>query len=392
MSSRTSLSLVQILDLVGKLDDSSGDDVPRSRFRRYLKDNVHKVGQVRDYIEECLRNKGTQYNRALQDLVNHLGNLLDFEVAFGRYQGVVGEIGYDGYWSSTEGFNLVVEVKTTEAYAISTSTLIGYVESLIDEKKIEGWDNCLGLYVLGRPDPELHQLENNIIATGRTDKIRIISVESLLSLAELYTQYDVSHDDVLALIKPSKPSIDPIVKMLANMVAQEPYEEEPEEPEEPQEKEERTTKIKSEANFWLTPAGAWEEYTVEEVIEKLVGERKLYGFGDKTPGRKKIETGDWICFYASGKGVIAHARVASNPEKKPEITLIPDRFPWIFQLDNTELYIDNPVIIDQELRSRLDYFKGKDPAAPWGWFVQTTRHINLHDFNLLTRKTPEIAS
>ena len=69
-----SITLSQILALVGKLDESPGDDTPRERIRRFLKENVSEVGQVRDYIEECLRTSGDQYNRALQDLVNYLGN------------------------------------------------------------------------------------------------------------------------------------------------------------------------------------------------------------------------------------------------------------------------------------------------------------------------------
>jgi hypothetical protein len=56
MRSKTmSMTLNQILALVGKLDDSQGEDTPRERFRRFLKENVDEVGQVRDYIEEYLR-------------------------------------------------------------------------------------------------------------------------------------------------------------------------------------------------------------------------------------------------------------------------------------------------------------------------------------------------
>ncbi len=78
-----SITLNQILALVGKLDDSPGEDTPRERFRYFLKENVNEVCQVRDYIEECLRTSGDRYNRALQDLVNYLGHFLEFEVALG---------------------------------------------------------------------------------------------------------------------------------------------------------------------------------------------------------------------------------------------------------------------------------------------------------------------
>jgi len=207
------ITLTQILNLVGKLDDTPGDDTPRERFRRFLRDNVKEVGQIRDYIEECLRNSGDQYNRALQDLVNHLATFLGFKVIFGRYQGVPSQIGFDGLWESPLDFFIVAEVKTTEVYAIKTSILIGYVDVLISEKKIPNWEHALGLYVVGRPDPELRQLENSIIAERRIHQLRIVSVESLLSLAELMNEYDINHADVLSILKPSGPTIDPVVDL-----------------------------------------------------------------------------------------------------------------------------------------------------------------------------------
>ena len=49
-------------------------------------------------------------NRALQDLVNYLA----FKVEYGRDRGIQDQIGFDGFWQSPYGFNIVVEVKTTE--------------------------------------------------------------------------------------------------------------------------------------------------------------------------------------------------------------------------------------------------------------------------------------
>ena len=157
------LSLSQILDLVGKLDDTSGKDTARERFRRWLKQNVREAGQLRDYIEEALRNSGDQYNRALQDLVNYIGEFLGFQITFGRYKGVRNDIGFDGIWKSPKEFYIVVEVKTTDAYAIKTSTLTGYIDALISENRIPDREHSLGLYTVGRPDSALQQLTNSII-------------------------------------------------------------------------------------------------------------------------------------------------------------------------------------------------------------------------------------
>ena len=177
--------------------------------------------------------------------MNHLGGFLGFDVTFGRYQGVQGQIGFDGHWRSPTGFHIVVEVKTTEAYAVKTSTLVGYVDELISEKRIPDWESALGLYVVGRPDPEIRQLENAILAEKRTHQLRVISVESLLSLAEMMNEYDVSHEDVLAILRPSGPAVDPIVDLMVRLVAQrQPLEEEVQPPESVSEEE---------VTYWLTP-------------------------------------------------------------------------------------------------------------------------------------------
>jgi hypothetical protein len=59
-----SVTLSEVLALVGEPDDTPGDDAPRERFGRYLKAKVTEAGQVRDYVEECLRGTGDQYNPA----------------------------------------------------------------------------------------------------------------------------------------------------------------------------------------------------------------------------------------------------------------------------------------------------------------------------------------
>ncbi|MEM2981220.1 MAG: EVE domain-containing protein [Thermoproteota archaeon] len=376
-----SISLNTLLDLVGKLDDSPGTDTPRERFRKFLSDNVKNPSIVRDYIEECLRNSGEQYERAFQDLVNHLGILMHFKVEFGRYQGVSGEIGFDGLWKSSDDFSIVVEVKKTDVYTIRTSTLFSYISELVSEKKIASLDNALGLYVIGKIGPGTSQLENTIIAEKRTDQLRVISVESLLSLAELMSEYDVSYEDILAIIKPSGPKIDPIVDMITRLIAEEPIgkgegEEKPPIP--PPE---------GEAQYWLTPVKGDEKQTAEEVIETLLGKAGIYAFGERTPGRTHIKPGDWICFYACGKGVVAHCQVASFPENKPHPKVRhPDKYPWTFKVSNVKLYLDKPVVIDAVLRAKLDAFSDADPQRPWAWFVQSTRSITQKDFELLTRQ------
>jgi hypothetical protein len=384
------LTLNQILALVGKLDDSPGNETARERFRNFLKENVREIGQVRDYIEECIRNSGDQYNRALQDLANYVGSFLGFDVSFGRYQGVQGQNGFDGHWISPTGFHTVIEVKTTDAYAIKAATLVGYIDDLISEHLIPNWDCVLGLYIVGRPDAELRQLENAIVVERRTNQLRIISTEYLLSLAEMRSEYGVAHEEILTVLRPSGPRIDPIVDLMARLVA-----------ERRSEKLTETTALSATQNeplleevttgdnvvYWLTSVRSDEKGTAEDTIKNLVGKERAYAFADSTPGRKAIKPGDWICFYANGKGVSGHAKVVSYPEQKTIRGLRhPEKYPWSFRLDNVVLYLDRPVVISADLRSNLDSFQGRDPNTPWAWFVQATHKLKEHDFNMLTRQ------
>ena len=383
-----SVALKDVLNLVGRLDDTPGEDTARERFRAFLQQNIRDVGQLQDYVEECLRNTGEQYNRALQDLVNHLGSLLGFSVTYGRYQGVPGQIGFDGHWESPTGFHVVVEVKTTQIYPIKTATLIGYIDHLISEQRIPSWDHALGLYVIGLPDATISQLENSIIAEHRSQQLRTVSVASLLTLADLQTEHDVSHVDVLALIRPSGPSIDPVISLLSGLV--EPPPPEPVAPDtEPAaaetDNDDQLLLSTPETAYWLTSVRSNRDVAADRVVETLVGQERVYVFGEKTPGRRRIKPGDWICFYATGKGIVGHARVASTPEYRPHPKVPqPERYPWTFRLDDTHVYTDSPVVLDSNLRPQLGAFKGRDPKASWSWFVQATHEITKHDFDVLT--------
>jgi hypothetical protein len=117
---------------------------------------------------------------------------------------------------------------------------------------------------------------------------------------------------------------------------------------------ERTQEGAEERQYWIAPVKGDEERTAEEEIKSLVVENNVYAIGERTPGRTRIRPGDIICFYACGNGVIAHAEVASPPERKPHPKVRhPDKYPWTFKLKNVKAYFDKPVIIDAELRSKL---------------------------------------
>jgi hypothetical protein len=288
---------------------------------------------------------------------------------------------FDGHWKSPEGFHLVVEAKKSEVFAVNTAHLLSYVDQLVAAGEIPSSTDALGLYVVGQLNPEVSGLENAIIAQSNTHRLRVVSADSLLSLAELMAKEDVTHIDILHLLRPSPPIIDSLIDLIAGLVA----EDEPVAP--PPPIEEAAAKAGSgEANYWMTPVKGNEKDSAEGVIQRLVAEAGIYAFGTRTPGRKHLKPGDMICFYATSKGVVAHAQVVSSPTHQSSSAVEdPKQYPWVFKVSGQSLYLDEPRAIDPARRSQLDAFKGRDPSAPWAWFVQATRRISKHDFDLLTQ-------
>ena len=200
------------------------------------------------------------------------------------------------------------------------------------------------------------------------------------------TEYDVTHEDALAILLPSGPTIDKVLDLMTRLVVG-PSPKEIDVEEKSDEKgrilEEYPLEVFGPNNYWLTPVKG---KSAEEAIKRLVSEAGIWAYGDRTPGRSELKPGDWICFYATGKGAIGHAKVMSRPENKPHPKVIePEKYPWTFRVSEAKLYLDNPKIIDLEMREKLDAFKGKPLQKNWGWFLYSARKISEKDFKLLTR-------
>ena len=141
--------------------------------------------------------------------------------------------------------------------------------------------------------------------------------------------------------------------------------------------------------YWISPISSDEELTAEEKIRLLVGEDRIFAFGDRTYARRHVKPDDWICFYASGKGIVAHARIVTSAERKTRGGLLDQtRFPWIISLDEVHIYLDKPIRLDPTTRMKLDALRGR---RYWQWLVTTTRRVTRNDFQTLTKSAEQSA-
>jgi hypothetical protein len=193
---------------------------------------------------------------------------------------------------------------------------------------------------------------------------------------------------MLMLLRPSGPGLDALADLIARLVAQRTAQQAelvpvPVATAAPSIS---TSVAGNVAVYWLTPVKDDEQETATECVKKLVQQNGIYAFGERTPGRRHIKAGDGICFYATGYGVIAHAKVSSPAENKPDSRVRhPQDYPYVIRVQDQKLYEQRPIVIDAGVRQQLDAFSGRDPERSWAWFVQATRKITEHDFRLLTR-------
>lgn len=396
----TAIDLQTLLKLVGPLDDNTDPNSASSRFRAYVQENVRNAGDLRAYVDAALSSSGDQYNKALQDLINHIGSLLDFAVEFGRYRGVSGEIGFDGLWTSSTGRALVVEVKTTDVYAVKTSTLLGYINDLVSAGRIKKPDQVLGLYVYGRFDAGTSQLEKAIVAEKRQEQLRVSSADALLNLLELKQEYELDHETIMQLMLPFAVRLDTIVDLIFDITSQERRAAAREVAHatsiEQTAVEEAGTGNKVEGEeiaYYLLPAADSEDGT--PVLENLHVwlDRGLWGLGQRTGYRKFFRPGDRLCFYAARNGVVAECTASSEAFKldrkqspKPKLDV-----PYGIRLKDVRWFEDAPVTLTTEVRAELGAFQGRDLGKGWAWFVQGTSRLTGEDFGLLTgRRKPRL--
>jgi hypothetical protein len=161
----------------GKLTDGSKAS---QEFRDFLA-NIPSSFLER-YAAECLTHAFVDSGLALQDIVNEVGRRLGFTIEPGLYRGKASHVGFDGVWRSNDGKQIVVEVKTTDAFRLALDTPAEYRKSLVREGKIREEESSI-LIVVGREDTG--DLEAQIRGSRHAWDVRLISVDALIRLMKL---------------------------------------------------------------------------------------------------------------------------------------------------------------------------------------------------------------
>lgn len=192
------ITIEKLTSLTGDLKDHSSSS---EKFRSFISSPDVSRSDLKAWVSECLEKSGQSFHRALQDIVNCIGERLGFDVEYGLYAGRIGAIGYDGKWVSTDAnIQLIVETKKTDAYRINPDQVGGYIEEL--EKKVEKGvsQETYGLFVIGEEEPTT--LINTIRGSPYRNAVRVVPVKSFLNLLKMKEEVPLSHSQIVKLLVP----------------------------------------------------------------------------------------------------------------------------------------------------------------------------------------------
>jgi hypothetical protein len=330
-----SITLDELLLLVGRLDDAPGFDTPRERFRRFLMERVADVPTASALIDDCQRSVGEQRHRALQDLIVMVGRLLQFEITFGTYERSADAIKVDGQWRSPGRLDVVLEIRTEQT---RSATLDGLAHATA-EAPGAGLEPRIGLCVVARQYAARARLGRELDVT-RLPNIRVITVGSLLALAAQAAADRVAHTEIVKLLQ-SGVALDFVIDLLdrpaANSQPGEPMAEHgqpaPPEPHEPA--------------YWIATITG-NEVPPDQLLTSVIIERRVLAISPWGKLRGEASPGDWVGFFVPGKGLVGHAQLASIVDDTAKVVRHAQRFSCVYRLERITLY-ERP--IHQALRA-----------------------------------------
>ena len=337
------VTLNELLVLAGRLDDSSGFDAPRERFRRFLVEHVTHAHAARLLIEQCQHAPGDQHHRALQDIVVVLGRCLGFETRFGSYLPADTAGSPHGHWRSRR-LDVVLEIRTDRTQVTDLDILSRSVSALIASSSPGMAGHALGLCVLTPLYPGGGRLEEIQASAHPDSRVRIATLRSLLYVAEMVSTRRLTHDDVVRLLG-SGLELDFLVELLeraagtAGAKGSSPSDS-------------AMFEIQSETGFWLATIGADQGATPEQFVELVIGKRHIFGVGENGTPQSAAQPGDRICFCIPGKGVVGHSQVRTIGEGGAGIRGA-HRFTQFLHLENAVLHVNAPVPLEEETQLRV---------------------------------------
>ena len=206
------ITIGKLIELTGDLKDNQPS---AQKFRNFISSSDVSMSDLKTWVNECLEKTGPNFNRALQDIVNCIGERLGFQIDYGLYVGRGEAIGYDGKWVSPDAkIQLVVDTKKSGAYRIDPGQIGEYIQQLSSGGEVEA---IYGLFVVGEEQP--NTIINTIRGSRYRNLIRVVPLKSLMDLLRIKEETQLSHTQIVKLLVPIDAiNIGEIIELIEDIV------------------------------------------------------------------------------------------------------------------------------------------------------------------------------
>jgi hypothetical protein len=264
------ITIEKLIELTGDLKDNQPS---AQKFRSFISSSDVSRTDLKTWMNECLEKTGSNFNRALQDIVNCIGERLGFQVEYGLYVGRGEAIGYDGKWSSPDAkIQLVIDTKKSGAYRIDPGQIGGYIQQLRTTGEME---DIYGLFVVGEEQPST--VVNTIRGSQYRNSIRVVPLKSLVNLLRIKEEAQLSHTQIVKLLVPIDTiNIGEIIELIEDIVE---------------------TRLKEEAIETPTRIKVYEERREEDLLVASLKELSTLQSGEVVICPSKPEGKDFLLKY-----------------------------------------------------------------------------------------------
>jgi hypothetical protein len=298
---------------------------------------VTGVAGLRALVDQAKYSPDDQHRRAMQDLVVLAGRFLAFDVDIGAPPSPSGAPTHHGTWHAPGRLRVVVEVGTL------TSTPSAVSATASDDTASSG-------------TPVVHLfVPVTLPATSRTSgasltgrSVRVMPIGELLNLAEMAADGRLAPLEVMRMLEMGIP-VDFVTGLLDRPGHGSAA---PDLAVEPVPLAEPVAAGSRASGYWMASVPPDSATTPEEFLEVVVARRHVFGVTDRGTVVGTVRTGDGICFYLPGKGVVGHAWVASITDGTNDLRDA-RRFRQVLRLDRLSLHLARPTSLDIETELRL---------------------------------------
>jgi hypothetical protein len=190
------------------LAEERGAWSPREWFRGYLRRHTTSTADLTWYFVQSVPQFGSdpEVRLAVEELIDQLGRILGFDAARD-------EDAERAVWTSPAGWHLVVWVLDSQTAAARLGQVSHARDAVLASVQVPTDDrvSCLCI-VCG---PANHRLLAEVLDLRRQSAhVRLVGVDALMRLAEIIESGRLSHDDVVALLRPASPFADSLISLL----------------------------------------------------------------------------------------------------------------------------------------------------------------------------------